>query len=467
MHLFFYLFLLGVFATNLLAQNQTETITPVKPSALLPFQISVETADFSLPVGLQTFVFATYQNKCLLLAGRTNGLHDFSNTNDNFPPKKQNTTVYVVDFQNEITYERSLFDETANLTQKQIDVLSVTAAEFVQVKDTLYMVGGYGVDTLSGEFSTKSTLTVIDVPGLISWVEGSGGTAAENMKQTSHPILKVTGGALKKTNPLSPFLLIFGQNFQGFYHDSSNGVYTEEVRPFYLLETEKDLFVVPLRTQGKKNTYRRRDLNVISITQKQGKTYEEAYVALSGVFTLSGGIWTVPVLIDGKGRSRMLNPAKPETLRQGMNNYDCPHIGLFAKKTNEMHTLLLGGMGYIALENGTFVEDSEIPFSNSITDICIDRKGNFKQYLMESEYPVILSTLVNPGNPLLFGAGARFIQMSNLPIFPNGVISLDDVKDGAILGYVIGGIQSTVPNTTSFSDSEASAYIFRVQIEKR
>lgn len=88
---------LGVFGSMspALAQNQTPTVSPVLSGADLPFRVSIERADFSLPSGLQSYVSAIYQGKWLLLAGRTNGLHDFNNDDNNFPPRKQNTTVYA------------------------------------------------------------------------------------------------------------------------------------------------------------------------------------------------------------------------------------------------------------------------------------------------------------------------------------------------------------------------------------
>jgi hypothetical protein len=61
-----------------LAQNQTPTVSPILSGSDLPFRVSIERADFSLPVGLQSYVSAIYQGKWLLLAGRTNGMHDFN-----------------------------------------------------------------------------------------------------------------------------------------------------------------------------------------------------------------------------------------------------------------------------------------------------------------------------------------------------------------------------------------------------
>jgi hypothetical protein len=85
---------------------------------------------------------------------------------------------------------------------------------------------------------------------------------------------------------------------------------------------------------------------------------------------------------------------------------------------------------------------------------------------MSSEYPVIASTGSNPGNPLLFGAGAQFFRASGLPSYGNGVLDLDQLGGSQphVIGYIVGGIMSTLPNTNTQSDTAASPYIFKVML---
>jgi hypothetical protein len=75
------------------------------------------------------------------------------------------------------------------------------------------MIGGYGVDSRTGVPNTKDTLTAIDVPGLMRWVKNSNSkkSAADNIRQISDPLLRVTGGDFFQTNAHQPFLLIHGQ----------------------------------------------------------------------------------------------------------------------------------------------------------------------------------------------------------------------------------------------------------------
>ncbi|MBA3238197.1 MAG: hypothetical protein H0T62_07625 [Parachlamydiaceae bacterium] len=427
-------------------------------------------ADFELPQGFHSGIFGTYDGKWLFLAGRTNGMHTFANDNDNFPPNKQNTEVIVVDFKTKKIKSRSLFNSNSGLSTSQIDLLSVTSPQFYQEGKTLYMTGGYGVNSNTGLFDTKDALTAIDVPGLIHWVTKPyrGETAAQHIRHIYDPIFQVTGGEMTRIGDHST-LLVFGQNFTGFYVPDTNGDYTEVVRRFNIIDDGQYL-AVQIKDSNPVNpdsNFRRRDLNIVpSIEAKNGK-WKPYLVAYSGVFTDTDGPWTVPVTISPTGHCLMENPSHKTTFKQGMNNYVSANIGLFTKNAEEMFTILLGGISYGFFENGQFQTSNELPFINQVTAIKRDNSGHFKQYLLKVEYPVILSTQSNSGNPLLFGAAAEFVPAEGLSAFKNGVLKLDKLlhKRSTLIGYIVGGIQSTVPNTSNRSDSAASPYIFKVKLK--
>lgn len=455
----------------LFGANQTPTVNIPITDGTLPFQVVVEQDTLTLPSGVHSYVSAMYKGKILILAGRTNGMHDFGNNNNNFPPSSQNTTVFVVDTIEGIVYTKSLTDPSSGLSQRQIDTLSVTSPQSFQVKNTLYISGGYGVDTETGLFNTKPVLTAIDITGLIHWVVSSaaGETAAQHIRQTINSVFQVTGGVMAQPVNSDTTLLMLGQNFQGFYVPDSNGVYTKQVRRFKIHDNGKDLSV---RVKGPypespNPDYRRRDLNIVPVIHHLYGTPLQAYIAFSGVFTETGGAWTVPILIDFWGKGTMQDPADPSTFKQGMNNYACPTLGIYSKISKTMFVTFFGGISYGFFENGVFTTDDELPFINQITTVSLDKKGNYTQYLMENEYPVILSTGSNPGNPLLFGAGARFFPIDDLERYENDVINLEKLATGPKhVGYIVGGIMSTLPNTNTSTDSAASPYIFRVLIQR-
>lgn len=445
------------------ATNQTSDLSPIFPQDSLPFTIEIQKADFALPNGLHSYAWAPYKDKWLLLAGRTDGLHGFGPSN-NFPPEAQNTIAYVIDPRKKTVYSRALNDPSSGLSQRQIDQLSVTSPQFSYKGKTLYICGGYGVDSATGLFGTKDTLTAINIPKFMKWVikPNTHVPAVNWIRQTSDPILQVTGGYMTTMYGDLSTLLIFGQNFTGSYTTGTSGNYTKQVRRFKI---EDDGYRVRIKDKKYLPTdpsFRRRDLNVVPIIQSNQK---KAFVALSGVFTSDGGIWTVPVKISVKGETKMADPLNPSTFKQGMNNYVCPTIGMYSKSTNAMYMVLLGGISYGFFQNGVFTTDPEIPFINQVTTIKIDKKGHFTQYLMNNQYPTILSTGSNPGNPLLFGAGAAFFSSEKVSSHGNGVFCFDKIKEPVVIGYIIGGIMSTLPDTNTMSDSTASPYIFKVVVK--
>lgn len=469
---------LCLFATTCLyGQNQTSYVTYPLPEYSLPFRLSIQQAPFSLPAGLQSYVAGVHNNELLLLAGRTYGLHGF--LGDTFPVASQNTTVYVLNLKNGSIISRSLTDPSAKLAQEQIDRLSVTNAEYYQAEgsDTLYMVGGYGFDTAQGSYGTQPVLTAIDVPKMIKWVKHKSKSAAACIRQTTHPLLQVTGGVLQQANAHQPFLLCFGQNFIGSYVDTTaNGIYTHQIRPFQIIDNGHSLFVQPYDQPAPQPAYRRRDFNVVPVIKKVGTSLQNGFLALGGVFTPGNdfGAWTIPIEIAADGSSKMLNGS----FAQGMNNYQCPNLGLYSNKTGDMYTVLFGGISFLYSQNGgfynpggSFIQDPELGFTNDVTTIQVDSSGNYTQYFMSATYPNFTPTFgTAPGPNLLFGAGADFFPMPGLPHFSNGVIALDKLGSSPILlGYIIGGIQSSMNETDSeFTnvDTHASNYIFSVYLER-
>lgn len=449
---------LSLLIANVWGQNQTVTLSPIQSEDGLPFTICIDEACFTLPSGIQSYASAIYQGKWVLLAGRTNGLHGFGNVGNNFPPSEQNVSVYVIDPATGASCERSLLDSC--LSQEQVDNLSVTASQFFQKGRTLYIAGGYGINTETSQMETKATLTAIDLQQVIQWVVTGAGDLDTAVRQVSNPSLQVTGGFLYQANDHQPMLLMLGQNFAGLYEPSSNGEYTMQIRPFWLNDDGRKLNLYAKPSSTTYADYRRRDLNIVPIVLNN----EFAYTALAGVFTTTGGVWTVPIIIFPDGTSYQPDPNDANTFKQGMNQYNCPAFGLYSTRTRDMFVVLSGGLSYGYFSDGVFTTDSQIPFINQVTTVKIDKNGRFAQYLMDGEYPFIASTGSNPGNQLLFGAEAQFFLNDGIPTFSNQVIQLDAISCPTVVGYIVGGIMSTLPNTSSITDSTASPYVFTVTI---
>ena len=127
-------------ASLLLAANQTSSVTPLQSAAGLPYRIQLSEYDFGsadLPT-LHSFAAAEYDQKWILIAGRTNGLHGFeSSPSGNFPEEFQNREVWVIDPINKQSWSRSLEDASSGLSSDEILSLTPTNNQFYQAGERL------------------------------------------------------------------------------------------------------------------------------------------------------------------------------------------------------------------------------------------------------------------------------------------------------------------------------------------
>ena len=426
--------------------HQTQTFSPIGGDDVLPYRIAVRPYDFGdddLPT-LHSFASATYDGKWVLLAGRTNGLHGFDqNPFNNFPAASQNRDVWVIDPLAKQSWRRSLTDAASGLTEDEISSITPTNNQFYQMEDRLYMSGGYGLDT-NGSFTTFDTLTAIDLPPIIDWVQDGSGTAADHIRQVQHPALRVTGGAMY---PLQNRMhLIFGQDFPEGYTAFGDGIYTEQVRSFDIIDDGQALSIDNLRQTIPQAEYRRRDLNVVPVIRPQADgSLSQELVALSGVFTVAQGAWTVPVEIDARGQPNMVDPDTVGAFKQGMNNYHSARIGLYSAATGMMHQLLFGGISLQSMgeSSGQILTDDNLPFVNDITSIVSDAEGNYAQYHLGG-FPELYDS---GGGRLRFGTNAEFFPAEGIERYDNGVLSLDALAEETVIGYIFGGIASNAPHT--------------------
>jgi hypothetical protein len=444
-----------------LAENQTATFSPVIVGGSLPYKLSLSVYNMggsAIVPTLQSYALGVSNNLWVLVAGRTNGLHNFTNDGfQNFPPAYQNTTIWVIDPVNKQTWSRSLNDPTAGLTVPQVDSLSATNTESMQIGDRLYIAGGYVYDRTSDNFTTYDTLTALDLAGVVDWVQNGVGSLAAHLRQTSSPTLQVAGGEMHVINGRT--LLVFGQDFEGPYTVASNGNYTQQVRAFDIVDDGVTLAIANVTASTPLPEYRRRDLNVVPFLEDGGAT--EGLLALSGVFLPGpdGGVWTVPVEVSADGTPSMADPNLPGTFKQGMSSYRSATISFYSANLGQTHTISLGGISLEYYDTAThqIAYDAEVPFINSISDTVRTDAGAYTQYYL-GEFP----TVPNPSNgnaPFLFGAEADFIPSPVIPTYDNGMLNLDGITQPTVIGYIFGGI---IAQQANFGASGASNLIFQV-----
>ena len=452
--------------------DQTVTFSPVTPwdgaYTLSLAEYDMEAAE--VPT-LQSFAHGVLDDQWVLLAGRTNGLHGFGPSGTvNFPPKYQNTDVWVIDPITKETWSRSLADSSSGLSQDVIDSLSATNTQVFQEGDTLFVVGGY-VYT-NGEFTTYNALSAIHMPSLVAWVKGVDATldakaiaqvAGDEATDGSYEggYFQVTGGSLNRLG--DNYLLVFGQNFEGPYTPGSNGVYTSQVRSFEIAYdydagtlAYTNLGVSP--SGGDPSLYRRRDLNVFPSLAPGASGPEEDVTVLAGVFYNGSGVWTVPVEIGAGGVPVTVDPATdPTVFKQALNHYESAKIGLYSDSTGEMTEVLLGGISANVYDTttGGLVYDKNYGFTNQISAVIRAADGSYAQEYM-GDFPAVY----NASDKLLYlGAEAIFFAAPGVSELAGGILDLDALTTETVIGYVFGGIAADKPN---FGQTVASPLIFEV-----
>jgi len=506
------------------AQDQTVTgstaagFSPVTnwSAGVRPYEITLQSHTWSDPAnplpGLQSFASAVYDDEWVMLAGRTNGMHDFTDSGEaNFPPNRQNVDVYVVNPVTKRTWHRSLADNT-NLSLDQLSRLSATNTESFQRGDGFFVAGGYGAILTSasykavtgstsivssGSFVTHNSLTALHLPDLVGWVKsGTASLPANTVTQISgsNDYFAVTGGEMVKAAN-GQVHLVFGQNFQGGYTGSSNGVYTSQVRSFTVDYTPGGGSVAPTLSYspvsaspqaGDDTQFRRRDLNVVPSIRRDPNdpaAVQEGMIAYAGVFTgpaiatgtgpvssSGNGVWTLPVEISAAGTPAMIGTTSTaSSFVQPMNHYAAANLSMYSGSTGDFTTFLFGGITATTYDpqSGTLTYQAKYPFTNQITAVTRDVSGGYsQQYVGEYPYTPIVS---GTRTFFLYGAGAKFFTSPGLPAnvtYANGVFRLDELLalGTGTIGYIFGGIVSSVPNTFSRLDSTASPEIFSVII---
>jgi hypothetical protein len=293
-------------------------------------------------------------------------------------------------------------------------------------------------------------MIAVKVPDVIDAIL-NGGSIAPYFRQISDELFAVTGGYLNKV--YNTYYLTGGQRFDGRYNPMNNPTFTQEytnsIRKFTISDNGTDLIVTHLQAITDEVNLHRRDYNVVpQILPNQ----QEGLTAFSGVFQVGADL---PFLncVNIDSSAYYVN----NDFSQYYNHYHCANIPLYSSNANEMHNLFFGGISQYYDSAGVLVQNNDVPFVKTIARVTRDANGTMAEYKLPIEMPSLL------------GAGAEFIP-TDVPVYPNEVIKLDDLtSDSTLLGYIYGGINSTEPNIFWVNDgtqSIASNGIFKVFLIK-
>lgn len=412
-----------------------------------PFEISIQPLNINGLGGLQSYAFGQHQGKWLIVGGRLDGLHrrqPFA-TFDTFG---HNNQLIVIDPINQKHWSAPLTTLSAAIQEQ----MRSTNMQFYQEGEFLYCVGGYGYSALASDHVTFKNFTAIQVPDVINAVINK--TSFTNyFTQISDPLFQVTGGKLKKID--STFYLLGGQKFMGRYNPMGPNhgpgftqEYTNSIRKF-TVSNNSGIQITHLNSYTDATHLHRRDYNAEPQILSNGK---EGITLFSGVFQPAVNLpFLTSVTVDSDGYA--LN----DTFKQYYNHYHCPVLPIYSEKMNEMHSVFFGGIAQYYDNAGTLVQDNNVPFVNTIARVTRNANGTMSEYKLPVEMPSLL------------GAGAEFIPNLEFPHYKNGVFKLDSLSsDSALIGYIYGGISSTLPNIffiNNGTQSDASNALFKVYVK--
>lgn len=410
------------------------------------FDYTLELEDVTVPnlPGLHSYAYAQHNDKWLVIGGRRDGLHARQPFNA-FPQAQNNTDIYVIDATGQQFWTASLTSLPTAIKEQ----LQATNMNFCQDADTLYIAGGYAFSTTENDHITFPNLTSVSVSSLINNIV-NGSAITSDFKQITDTVFAVTGGHMAKLG--DTFYLVGGHRFDRRYNPMGNPTYTQtytnKIKKFTLNNSGNQLSYANLTAITDPVHLRRRDYNLLPQIFPNG---DEGFTISSGVFQLGADLpFLYPVDITATGYTPVT------TFNQYLCNYHSAFACLYDNSANEMHTLFFGGMSRYYYQNGTLIEDDQVPFVKTISLLTRIADGALHEYQLPLEMPG------------LEGASAEFIINENLPHYESDILKLSEIQQDTILiGHILGGIQSTSLNPFSNNQTNttsASATIYAVKL---
>jgi len=383
----------------------------------LPFTVEVVERTQANAPALHSGAVAHHGGDWLFVTGRTDGIHPMINPTSAFPHEFSNGAIVVYEPATDTRWTAPLSSLPADVERS----LRVTNPQFHQEGETLYVAGGYGVNT-AGAYVTFNTLTAIDVPGMIEAVR-TGGAIAPHLRQTSADFLAVTGGHLVR-EASGRYVIAGGHRYNGRYlGPDEDQVYTDALRRFTISDDGTTLSVEEFAEEVDAARFHRRDGNIAPFALPNGET---GFALYGGVFTPLTLPYRTPVIVMPTGTVEM-----PFETRFG--HYTTPVLPMITAE-GDMHTVFFGGMNLFKVNNttGAVTQDSSVPFTDDVTSFMIAADGVMEETIL----PLVL--------PGLLGTNAHLVPADGLPRTSNGVLRLDELTGRTRVGTIHGGIEADI-----------------------
>lgn len=410
------------------------------------FNYRVELEPITIPglIGVHSYAYAQSNGKWLIIGGRLDGVHARQPFNA-FPENQNNTDVFVIDVNTQEIWSSSVNVLSTGIQEQ----LQSTNMNFYQNADTLYFIGGYAFSQTAQDHITFPSITTIEVSSVIQAVINNN-DITPYFKQAENQNFAISGGQMGKLD--GKLMIVGGHRFDGRYNPMGNPTYvqtyTNSIRSFEVDNSGIEPTISNYSEVIDPVHLHRRDYNLLPQIYPDGT---HGYMISSGVFQPTVDLpFLYPVDITSNGYT-------PNTsFNQYLCNYHGAKVAIHDEDNNQMHNLFFGGISQYYYENGTLIQDDEVPFVKTISKVS--------RYSDSS----LIETKLDAEMPALKGAGAEFILNEDLPHHNSKVIKLNEShSDTILIGHILGGILS--PSLNPFSNNEtnttsADASIYAVKL---
>jgi hypothetical protein len=428
-----------------------------------PFVIEASedvSVDFIGAPQLQSFAWAQWDGKWIFVAGRTGGYHGIGQGEVDFPRTHANQDIWVIEPSvngpaKVQSFPVAKLNDVPTVVKDQL--ISSNPLHF-QDRDTLYIAGGYGVNS-AAETVTYPVLSAINLPALVKGVAEGKDTFSRTISYVESPLVQSTGGGLLKLDD-GLFYLIGGHVFMGSYRafeaadekttPKASQTYLSEIRKLRITKGVGQKLEVTQVAKYQDPEFARRDLNVALTIGPDGKSLGAA--AYGGVFTKEQLNFTSPIYFHAGAA-----PSVDSAFEQKMSAYSCATMLMFDPGTSEMYTTFFGGISRWTWSYGKHEFEKAA---------LVGKKSDQSGYLDGMPWIDHISTLVKTSEktyefvqsnrlPSYLGTNAAFIPAKGLKEVKEGtgILDLSQFRGKRTLaGYIYGGIRAS-PKQFPYTDS--------------